>query len=173
LRRPIVDWRSTLRRFFQETIAADYTWKRPNVRYLASGLFLPSLRSEACGSIVVAIDTSGSIDRVLLSQFESELRSIVSEVKPRTVHVIYCDYDVCGTAEFTPDDSIELVPHGGGGTRFAPVFEHVDQEALEPVALVYMTDLDGPMPDAPAYPVLWASTHATRTAPFGETVSLV
>ena len=175
LKRPIVDWRSALRRFLQSIAMADYTWTRPNTRYLASGLFLPSMRSDACGTIVVAIDTSGSIDTVLLSQFESELRSIVDELKPRSVHVIYCDSSVCGAAEFGPDDSIDLVPCGGGGTRFAPVFDHVDSEQIDPVALVYMTDLDGPMPDAaPAYPVLWASTAGyDRGVPFGEVIPLV
>jgi predicted metal-dependent peptidase len=174
LKRPIVDWRSALRRFLQSIAMADYTWTRPNTRYLASGLFLPSMRSDACGTIVVAIDTSGSIDTVVLSQFESELRSIVDELKPRSVHVIYCDSDVCGAAEFGPDDQIDLIPCGGGGTRFAPVFEHIDREQIDPVALVYMTDLDGPMPDAaPAYPVLWASTSGDRVVTFGEVIPLV
>jgi predicted metal-dependent peptidase len=174
LRKPIVDWRSALRRFFQSIAMADYSWTRPSSRYLASGLFLPSMRSDACGTIVVAIDTSGSIDRVLLSQFESELRSIVAELQPATVHVIYCDYSVCGTAEYTPNDTIDLVPCGGGGTRFAPVFEHVEQEQIEPVALVYFTDLDGPMPDVePAYPVLWASTSGDRSVTFGEVLPLL
>jgi predicted metal-dependent peptidase len=182
LQRPLTDWRSALRRFLQEINAADYSWQRPNVRYLASGIYLPALRSEACGSIVVAVDTSGSIDRVLLTQFGSELRSIVEELQPRVVYVIYCDSEVCGAVEeFGPNDTIELSPRGGGGTRFGPVFERIEADGIEPAALVYFTDLDGPMPDVqPSYPVLWAcsasnASQRSRCTPptFGDVIDLV
>uniref|UniRef100_UPI00214D7863 VWA-like domain-containing protein n=1 Tax=Nevskia soli TaxID=418856 RepID=UPI00214D7863 len=58
-----------------------------------------------------------------------------------------------------------------GGTAFQPVFDYVEAERLDPLACVYFTDLYGPAPEEPPYPVLWvAPIHARRTAPFGREV---
>jgi len=38
-----IDWRSALRRFAQEVARRDYSWFRPNSRYMPQGLYLPSL----------------------------------------------------------------------------------------------------------------------------------
>jgi predicted metal-dependent peptidase len=61
---------------------------------------------------------------------------------------------------------------GGGGTDFRPVFAALEEEP--PVALVYLSDLDGRFPDeAPSFPVLWGQTETYRgwlEAPFGECV---
>lgn len=174
--RPTVDWRSILRRFVQDTCKADYTWTRPNRRYLASGLYLPSLHSEQCGRIAVAVDTSGSIDDVTLAQFASEIRSIVAEVRPSETLVVYCDAAVNHTDTYGPDDYLELSSaHGGGGTDFTPVFEHLHtSDDMTPVCAIYLTDLYGTFPsEAPDYPVLWAVYGRNESAvPFGERVEL-
>lgn len=172
--RPSVDWRSVLRRFVQDTCKSDYTWTRPNRRYLASGLYLPALHAESCGRIVVAVDTSGSVDDVTLAQFASELRSIVAEVRPRETVVVYCDAAVNHTDEYGPDDHLELSSaYGGGGTAFSPVFDQI-ADTEPPVCVVYLTDLYGSFPDtAPDYPVLWAVYGSNRNdPPFGERVEL-
>jgi predicted metal-dependent peptidase len=64
------------------------------------------------------------------------------------------------------------MPVGGGGTEFAPIFEYIDQNGLNPHALVVLTDMYGPVPDrGPNYPVIWACT-SSQVAPFGETISV-
>lgn len=167
-----VDWRSVLRRFIQELTNADYTWTRPNVRYLASGLYLPSLRSYACGRLVVAVDTSGSVDAVLLSRFGSELQAIVDDVQPSSVDVVYCDAHVQRVDTYGPHDVIALsAVGGGGGTDFRPVFAHVDDDGNPPAALIYLTDMYGTFPTAmPDYPVIWCSSSTVDRAPFGDVV---
>jgi hypothetical protein len=48
----------------------------------------------------------------------------------------------------------------------------VDQQQIEPVCLIYLTDLCCHSYPAPAdYPVLWV-TDSRCTAPFGETVRI-
>ena len=42
----IVDWRSLLRRYMTDAAARDYYWSVPNRRFIDSGLYLPSIRSE-------------------------------------------------------------------------------------------------------------------------------
>lgn len=169
---PKVDWRSVLHRFVQQAAKSDYSWRQPNPRYLAGGLYLPALRSEALGPMAVAIDTSGSIDEVTLGQFEAELRSVVDDVRPERVHVIYCDTKVHRVDTFERDDVIALKPVGGGGTAFAPALAAADALDEPPVCLVYLTDLMGSFPpQPPSMPVLWATTHLSAV-PFGEVVSL-
>lgn len=165
-----VDWRAALRRFVQQVAASDYSWTRPSARYVARGLYLPALRSETLGAIAVAIDTSGSIDRVLLEQFQTEIRSIVEDMQPERLHVIYCDARVHGIDTFERGDVVTLNAKGGGGTAFAPALDAAESLDDDIACLVYLTDLDGPHRDAaPAFPVLWAATRPGR-APYGEVV---
>lgn len=163
-----VDWRSLLRRYVQEIVKADYSWSKPNPRYFASGLFLPALHSIACGRLVVAIDTSGSIDTVLLAQFASEVQAIAAELQPSSVDVMYCDTKVHRVDTFERNEPITMQAEGGGGTSFAPVFDAIDES---PACLIYFTDLYGSFPDvAPEYPVIWAVSSGKTDVPFGDVV---
>jgi predicted metal-dependent peptidase len=169
---PKVPWREVLARFINQVSKDDYVWSRPNRRYLAQGLYLPSLYSQRMGEIAVVIDTSGSIDQPTLNAFGAEIQAIVASSRPVKTRVIYCDAAVNHVDEFTPEDVLEFKMHGGGGTDFRPPFKLIDEGDDKPVALVYLTDMYGPFPEnEPDYPVLWCATTDTR-APFGETLRI-
>jgi predicted metal-dependent peptidase len=169
---PSVNWRSVLARFLQASAKADFSWTRPNVRHLARGLYLPAMRSEEMGRIAVAVDVSGSVDAVLLAQFAAEINAIARELQPEAVDVLYCDARMQKRESFERGEEIQLHACGGGGTDFRPVFEALE-DGEPPVALVYLTDLDGRFPvQAPEFPVLWGAT-SNRAAPFGELVRMV
>jgi predicted metal-dependent peptidase len=167
---PQVDWRDVLRRYLSAAAKSDYAWTPPNRRYIARGLFLPSLRSETLGPVVIAVDTSGSIDDATLAAFSAEITAIMDDAAPAAIHVVYCDDTIAGTETYEAGDVIGLAPHGGGGTAFRPVFDWIARSDIQPVCAIYLTDLDGddfgPEPD---YPVLWVSTGKT-SAPFGEVI---
>lgn len=169
-------WRQILARFFRATAKADYSWMRPNRRFLASGLYLPSLHSEALGPVVVAVDTSGSVGGPELDAFFACINSILKTTKPEAVHVVYCDADVQNTQVFRATDypltGKKMKPKGGGGTDFRPVFDYVAQQKIKPVALLYLTDMEGTFPaKAPGYPTIWCAT-TDRKGPFGKTLEL-
>lgn len=170
IKKPAIDWKAALRRFVQQSAKADYTWKTPSARYLASGLYLPSLQSEQMPHFVVAVDTSGSITADELNAFAAEIQAIMDECQPESLTVIYCDASVNGVEEFQQGEEIKLQPLGGGGTRFEPVFEEIKARAIEPACLVYLTDMWGSFPAVgPHYPVLWVNTgRSEMKAPFGE-----
>jgi predicted metal-dependent peptidase len=66
-----------------------------------------------------------------------------------------------------------LGAQGGGGTSFVPVFKWIEENDIEPEALVYLTDMYGDFPSkAPSYPVLWGSISKGVPAPFGEVVDV-
>lgn len=167
---PRVDWKSILRRFLTTRAKIDLSYSRPKRRFLAEDIYLPSLTGEKLGRIAVAIDCSGSISPKVLAEFSAEIKAIVEDTRPELVEVIYFDSEVCGRATFGPDDTVEIKPHGGGGTAFSPIFKALAD--FQPIACVVLTDLQcDDFGDAPAYPVLWASTDSGN-APFGEIVLL-
>ena len=170
--RPKIDWRATLRRFVQASARDDYAWSTPNRRYCSSGLYLPSLRSEHVGPVAVVIDTSGSIDGPVLSQFAAELSAIIEDVRPARTHVVYCDAAVHGIDTYEPDEPVTLTPKGGGGTAFGPALDAIDAFADPPCCVVYLTDLYGShRTQPPAMPLLWVTTGSSE-APYGEVVML-
>jgi predicted metal-dependent peptidase len=166
---PRVDWRSVVRRFAQTAARNDYSWRRPSTRYLAAGLYLPSLHNEEAGPIAVCIDTSGSVDEVMQGQFRGEVQAVLEEVRPAALYVIYSDAQVWRIDIFRPGDTIEFRPVGGGGTAFGPALRAAEQLDETPVCIIYLTDLDGSCDHRPEIPVLWVST-TERQGPFGETV---
>jgi predicted metal-dependent peptidase len=166
------DWRAILRDFVTATMPCDYRWTPPNRRHISRGLYLPSVDRTGLGKIVVAVDTSGSIGTRELEQFAGEISAIAEEARPEAIHVVYCDAAVQSSQEFGSGEPIELEPQGGGGTDFRPVFDWVAQNAINPVCLLYLTDLCCySYPDPPEYPVLWV-TNSRRTAQLGETVRI-
>jgi len=171
---PTVNWTEVLQRFFKQTVKNDYTWARPNRRLLSRGLCLPGMLSNTVGEMVIAVDTSCSITNEMLSQFAAEASSILSEIKPEKIHVVYCDTKVGSSEEFLPSElPLELHPTGGGGTRFSPVFRWVEDNGIQPECLVYLTDLQcrDYAKHTPEYPVLWACTEREyNDPPFGDVV---
>lgn len=167
-----VDWKAILRRFISEQARADYSWQRPNRRYMSQGLYLPSLKSEAMGGIAVAIDTSGSVDSAMLAAAKAELDAVIEDVQPSFVTVYYADSAVQHTDHFTRGESVEWRPKGGGGTDFRPVFRACEEAEYPPICLVYITDLYGTMPADENVPVLWVTNNENVTVPFGEIVRI-
>jgi predicted metal-dependent peptidase len=166
------DWRAILRDFVAATTPCDYCWTPPNRRYIASGLYLPSVERRGLGEIVIAVDTSGSIGRHELEQFAGEISAISEEAQPEAIHVVYCDAAVQCTQQFGPSEPVRLEPRGGGGTDFRPAFKWVADNNIAPVCFIYLTDLcSHSYPEAPEYPLLWV-TDSRRTAPFGETLRI-
>jgi predicted metal-dependent peptidase len=165
------DWRSLLRRFIQQTCASDYSWKMPNRRYIGQGLYLPAVRSEQMGPMVVFVDSSYSTGP-FVPMFKGELQAIVDEVQPEKVIVVMADAAVQRVDVFERGEPVEFHLTGLGGTDFRPAFEWAQAEGVEPACAVYLTDGDGLYPDAPPdYPVMWAITTSIE-APWGDTVKL-
>ena len=169
---PKVDWREVLQRFVEKCKDDTRTWARPNRRFIAQGMYVPSVSGEALGELVVAVDCSGSVGPEELNQFASEVVTIHEDQKPKKIHVVYFDSEVCHYDEYTKDDTVEIAAHGGGGTAFSPIFKFLEEKCIEPVACVVLTDLYcSDFGDEPEYPVLWV-TYGSTDAPWGEVVEM-
>ncbi len=168
---PSVPWYIILRDFVEKTARNDYDWTRPSRRYINQGIIMPSLISEELPEIVIAVDTSGSIDVNALNHFAAEASNVLGAYDT-TIRVIYCDTQVQGEEVFTRADlPMQMNPKGGGGTEFTPVFNHVNKKGYTPACLIYFTDMYGDFPrQEPEYPVMWLTTTKNIKAPFGQTV---
>jgi len=181
LLKPVVDWQSVLRRFIDDAAGTpDFTWSRPNRRYLPMDIVLPSTRFEGIAHLAVAVDTSGSINAKVLQRFASEINGAFGDGIIDKITVVYCDAEVHNHQTFERGDDIRLDPQGGGGTRFAPAFAWLRENAQDARAIIFFTDLYchdfGPEPDVP---VLWGVYGDSRNfdelvgnTPFGEAISV-
>lgn len=171
LRESKVDWRELLRAFIAETIPADFTWSRPSKRTLSQGIYLPSQVKEGLDALVFVIDNSGSCTQAVPA-FASEIAAVHQDLKPSKITVLCHDTEVYNIGEFLPGDEITFRLKGGGGTDFRPVFDMIDEMQPPPRAVVFLTDLYGPLPMyQPSYPVLFVCT-SKQIAPWGETVRM-
>lgn len=169
---PSVNWRVVLQNYINQFHREDYSWSRPNRMHLYRGLILPSAYSEEMGTIVLVIDTSGSISEEQLKQMVAEAQCIRNSY-PMTLHIVICDAKVHShyTLEkygFFDTDKIKL--KGGGGTDFRPAFEYINKQKWNPTAIIYLTDGNGTYPKNVKYPVLWTLTKDHHKPPFGKKV---
>lgn len=115
------DWKSLTSQFTKKhAMGKDKTtWRKPNRNYIPHNLYLPDYYSENIGGILIAGDTSGSIDKKMLSEFASHMNVLMNEVNPKFVDVAWWGTSVTGVDQFKypyPDLFSNLKPTDGGGT---------------------------------------------------------
>lgn len=174
MKRPI-PYGEYMRIFAQKTMRDETSWARPSRR--SQQYYLPTMRTDRTGTLVIGVDTSGSIGDDEMGAFEQEVRAMHSDLRPEMLRILFCDASVQGEEEIGEHDEPRFIkPAGGGGTKFAPVFERVvelQNEGEEIAGVIYLTDLLGRFPaEAPEVPVLWVCTNSYREAPFGEVVRM-
>lgn len=158
---PVKDWKNELARFIHSTRKSDSrTWTRQSRRIPG----LPGWSREIETTIVICIDTSGSIVGDVMAAFVAECRAIL-DLAGITAVVISADAAVQQTIQ--PGEPFPAVLMGGGGTSFVPALEAAAK--YEPNGCVYFTDGDGLFPPSCRYPVLWALTKP-HVVPFGDKI---
>ncbi len=173
LLQPQLPWRMLLARYMSATAREDYSYTRPSTRRGEPAIY-PRLRSHMV-DIVVALDISGSIATKEIKEFLSEVDQIKAQVRARiALHACDIEVSVDGPWEFEPWDELKLPIQfkGGGGTRFTPVFEWVENQEKCPDLLVYFTDAEGEFPEQePLYPVIWL-VKGKAPVPWGQRIQL-
>jgi len=143
---PKIDWKEALRDFVKTTTQGkdQTTWKRLHKRYIGSDIIMPSSYSEKVGSILVGIDTSGSIGGEELAGFLSEVKSICDEVSPEKIDLLYWDTHVASHETYQGAELSNLVEStqakGGGGTNPDCVPSFMKKEDLKPECVIMLTD---------------------------------
>ncbi len=166
-----IDWRDELRVSLERFHKDDYAQMPPNKKFLHLGFYLPSSISQRF-KLVVAVDSSGSVDEDLLSEFLSELNFLMNTVPSYEINLLICDDKIRSHRVFYSGDILEVKVEGGGATDFRPVFEFIDRELEDTKLLLYFSDLDGVFPNkVPFYDVKWIAPKELEV-PFGEVIVL-
>lgn len=166
-----IDWRDELRDAVDKFVKDDYMLMPPNKKFLSQGIYLPSSTSETF-NLVIAIDSSGSIDEVLLEEFLSEINSMTLHIPKYKIDLLVCDDKIRSHKEFYSPEVLDVDVQGGGATDFRAVYEFIDKELFDVKLLLYFTDLDGIFPkEIPNYEVKWISPKI-EDIPFGEIIQI-
>jgi predicted metal-dependent peptidase len=171
--KPKVDWRRSLRIFSAGSGRTRLvtTSRRESPRYGRNSLpgaghdprtptaqrLVPGNRVKRLHSLLVAVDTSGSIDDPTLTLFFNEIDAIWR--LGAAVTVVTCDAAVQTSFVYEGAHSIRV--GGGGGTSFDPVFRWAqEQRGRRFDGIIYLTDGFAAEPVVrPATRVLWVVTH--------------
>ena len=180
---PKVEWYDELSKYISTSnIGDDINYRRPNKRY--QEFFIPTYKSENI-QLVVAMDTSGSMDTAILMKGASEVEGILTAFNNVTVRIMSCDMVIHGNelwdgVKSLSDDVVKLAEafRGGGGTDFRPVFDAI--EALDGEEnyniLIFFTDGYGSFPEVePDYDVIWIRQPNDLPAeqfPFGRVITI-
>ncbi|ADC63031.1 vWA domain-containing protein [Allochromatium vinosum] len=172
LLQPSLPWRMLLARHLTAIAREDYSYQRPSRR--EGEFILPGLRGQQA-ELVVAIDTSGSIQDGELSAFIGEIDALKGQIRAR-ITLLPCDRVLAPEApfQFEPWETFTRPERlqGGGGTSFSPVFDWIDRQDRQPDLLVYFTDAQGEFPERePSYPVIWL-VKGRATVPWGQRIQL-
>jgi len=150
---PILPWETLLQNYVDTFINGDYSWRKPNRRYL--DIFLPSLYSEGIDSIVFCNDASGSVSDEDFNKGLAEFRSVREKLNPRETTIIAFDTEIKNICVLQRDEEISNISYiGYGGTSIFPVFEYLKDK--HPSLVIFFTDMEFyPIEEVPNYPVLW------------------
>lgn len=166
-----ISWRDELYRYVNIHAKSDYRMFPPSKKHLYRGIALPSIYGEEL-KIIVAVDTSASIEDELLKLFLSELYEIMQVFTHYVIELIECDASIQNIQRLTPMESLEPTLKGGGGTDFTPVFDYIENMNEDFRFLIYFTDGKGKYPKyQPLIDTLWVMNQREEV-PFGEVLEL-
>jgi predicted metal-dependent peptidase len=181
---PEVDWKSLLAEFFKSACSGSdkQTWRRPHKTYVAYDLYIPAPYSENIGRVLIAGDTSGSIDDRMLSVILGYMQQLVNETQPNGVDIAWWGSKVVGVDSFERGAMDSLVnavkPVGGGGTSPSCITDWVKKENKDDyVCAVVITDGEfygDSVGDWGDLPVLWlvVNPRPVPNIPVGQTVQV-
>jgi predicted metal-dependent peptidase len=179
IREPKLPWNEIFQNLVRAKFQDDFTYRKPNKKFFADDLYLPTMSGERAGTIVLSLDTSGSVRDEELTAYCGEVNCVVNDLKPEKVYLMTSDCRVAQVQEFEGDmwfDVADFKALGGGGTSFRPVFEYLDEKEIAVDQLIYFTDMGVYPSDYPTkhpdFPVIFVSTEPNQTAPFGDVIYL-
>lgn len=145
--KPVADWK----RYFRRYLGNEYSElvrkskKHPSKRFEDA----PGNRHQRKSHILVAIDTSGSINMKDYLEFFKQIDTLKQSA---TFHVVECDTQINKEYDYT---HTPMLVHGGGGTDFRPVIDRFLKDRRRYDALVYFTDGYSYIPENTPKETLW------------------
>mgnify|MGYP007071579433 FL=1 len=162
------NYRQILYRYVSNTIMTDYTFARPNRKYQSLGIYMPSPVRENI-SIVLHIDTSGSIGKDETEAYLSETIGMMKSFANIEITLITCDAKIQDVITLTNENGFDigdLKLSGGGGTSHEPILSWIAENKPDCKILISLTDgfSDIERLQEPQYPVIFViSKNGVKT----------
>lgn len=172
---PKLPWYRIVARFLNQFDKSDYSYTRPNRRYLP--MYLPSLLSnKKLVDVAIATDASGSVADEDYTVFFSEIFAILKKLKPKKITLLPFTTKIEEEIVLKkPSDVFKIESNGYGGTDITPVLEWAIKN--KPKLLIVFSDMEFWFPEGlvPQCPVIWIhkstyDTHPDITVPFGKLI---
>lgn len=162
------DWRGYLRRFSggSQRVYTKKLRRKPNKRFDEN----PGLKIKQRRHMLLAIDTSGSVNENELREFFNEIDHI--HKTGTEITIVQCDTAINNISAYKPNQEIKI--YGRGGTSFQPVIDYYNENFHRYTSLVYFTDGEAWSPDNVKGRILWVlSSHSqlNNTLP-GQVIKL-
>lgn len=175
---PVLSWQTILKKYVG-TITANKRKTRTRLNRRQPDRFdLSGRMDDKVLKIVVAIDTSGSVDDHMIAQIFNEIFAILAKRK-HDITVIECDAKVQRVYKAKTPADIKLKVAGRGGTWFSPVIEYVNKDKyFRDALLIYFTDGYGEseIPRPRTYRNMWVvfgnPKHLSVEEPYGAVLGL-
>mgnify|MGYP003626187573 FL=1 len=150
-----IAWDDVLLPICQDALSDEQTFNRPNRRYIAQDLYMPSNDKSDIRCAVIGLDTSYSVDDHYLRLFKGGAQRIFEDVGFDKIYVVDFTDRVERVTEYNRGDEFNMSDRFHGGTHFSSVTDWIEDEGINPSILLYMTDGLGRAPLEPDYPVVW------------------
>ena len=157
--KPLIDWRYVLR----DAIKYDVDWSYKNAT-LEDGVVSANLEEQPMPETEIVLDTSGSINEVLLKNFLRECKNILQHTK---LKVGCFDTEFYGFHEIRTEEDIEKMRfEGEGGTDFDVAVGAFSRRVENKIIF---TDGEASMPDMPL-DAIWIVFGGEKINPKGGKV---
>lgn len=161
----IFNWRAYFRRLLGSVydINIRLTRRKPSKRFEGSA----GVKHKKKVSILIAVDTSGSISTRELQEFFAEIHHIYKA--GARITILECDAQINKVVEYNGTKIPEIV--GRGGTSFDPPMEYYVKHRKEYASLIYFTDGECSLPKLRPTGVIWVITsNGMHQDYFGKTI---
>ena len=150
----VFDWKAYFRRMLGSIydINIKKTRRKESIRFPGAA----GIKHKKKVSILVAVDTSGSVNDEELKDFFSEITYIYKA--GARITILECDAAISANYEYTGKWTGKV--HGRGGTNFQPVIDYYRKNIKDYAALVYFTDGICNIPNNVPRDTIWVITSA-------------
>jgi predicted metal-dependent peptidase len=167
---PKLPWYQLLRRWLTDSIKDDYSFRKPNRRFLPR-YYMPTLFSDGLGEIAIAVDASGSVSDMEFKRFVTEAHQILKQLKPKKLSLIQFDAGIRSVDQVDSAEALmRLKFHGRGGTLIQPVLDWANEHKPK-LLLIFSDGYFRHVPEKPKSNVLWLiHNNPGFTAPYGKVI---
>lgn len=163
---PKLNWKQLLIKYMHSLNRHDYSFKRPNKRFLPQGILLPSSYSEGVGTIYVATDQSSSVSDDDYQRYIGAIKDIQKSLEPELIEVIGFTNKIIHRTKVDKTGDIDLLKYRTrGGTDVRCVFDYIENNKLNPDVLLVFSDMETRLPPKPKYDVIWVCINNPTWVP--------